>query len=392
MNIIKDNLRQLGLIIVLIALTMLFQVLTGGTFLAPANIVNLILQNSFILVLAIGMTFVIVTGRIDLSVGSVAAVAGALAGRLLIDMNVPVLLAIVIVLAFGALIGAFQGFWIAYKNIPFFVVTLAGMLMFRGLTMIVLDGRMIGPFPTGFQMMAAGFLPSATVLEGINLTTVIVCAGLAFVYAGLEIRSRQTSIRLGVTPMPMYLLAIKLFAVVGAITLFGYWFAVSNGIPNVLVVLFILVLAYSFVANRTILGRHIYATGSNPKTAELSGIKTRRIVFWVYVNMGLLASLAGMIFAARINVAMPRAGDGFELQAIAAAFIGGASPYGGVGKVGGAIVGAMVVGVLNNGMGILGVSVDMQLVVTGLVLLAAVIFDIFTKSRKAKMETVVSKA
>jgi len=373
------------MVIALVAIAVFFQVMTGGVIFRPANITNLILQNSYILILAVGMTLVIVTGRIDLSVGSIAALAGALSGVFIINMGWPVWLTILAVLAMGALCGAWQGFWIAYRGVPFFVVTLAGMLLFRGVTMILLDGRMIGPFPTSFQMMAAGFVPDwLGDGVGFNSTAVILATLISLAFVAVEVRKRAASKKYGVDTLPIPFFVGKLALVVAAISLFGYWFGASNGIPNIMVLLGLLILLYSYMANRTITGRHLYATGGNPDTAQLSGIKVKRIVFWVYVNMGILGALAGLVFTARLNSAMPRAGTGFELQAIAAAFIGGASPYGGVGKVTGAIVGAMVVGIIGNGMSILGISVDIQQVVTGLVLLAAVILDVFVKSRAEK--------
>jgi len=384
LSYIKENARQYGLVIALVVIATTFQLLTGGVIFQPANITTLILQNSYILILAVGMTLVIVTGRIDLSVGSVAAFAGALAGVLIVQMNWPVWLTIIIVLIVGALIGAWHGFWIAYASVPFFVVTLAGMMIFRGATMLILDGLFVGPFPTSFQMMSAGFIPDMFGGDAFNIMAVAVCAVIALAFIIMELRKRSVSRRYEVEPEPVLFFIVKIVVMVGSIALFAYWFGASNGIPNILVVLGVLIVAYSYMANRTIMGRHIYATGGNPKAAELSGIKIKGVVFWVYVNMGMLAALAGMVFTARLNSAMPRAGVGFELQAIAAAFIGGASPYGGVGKVSGAIIGAMIVGIINNGMNIMGVSVDMQQVVTGLVLLIAVIFDVYTRNRVAK--------
>jgi len=384
MSIIRGNLRQYGLIMALIAISVFFHFLTDGVIFMPANITNLILQNSYILILAIGMTLVIVTGKIDLSVGSICALAGAVSGIFIIEMGLPVWLTIAAVLAMGALVGAWHGYWIAYRNIPFFVVTLAGMLVFRGLTMIILDGRMRGPFPQSFQMMAAGFVPDVFGGENFNITAVVVCIIIAAVFVGLEIRRRFVSIKYKVEILPLPFFITKIVLVCGAIGLFGYWFGASNGIPNVAVLLGVLIIIYSYFTGKTMMGRHLYATGSNASASALSGIKTKRVVFWVYVSMGVLAALAGLVFTARLNAAMPRAGTGFELQAIAAAFIGGASPYGGVGKVSGAIIGAMIIGVLTNGMSILGIGVDMQQIVTGGVLLVAVIFDVFTKSKSTK--------
>jgi putative multiple sugar transport system permease protein len=385
MSIIRENIRQYAIFSALIIVAVAFQFLTNGVVFLPTNITNLFLQNGDILILAIGMTMVIVTGRIDLSVGSIMGVSGAIAGVLIISQRWPVWLVILIVLTTGFLIGAFQGYWIAYRKIPFFVVTLSGMMMYRGLTMLILDGRMLSPFPTSFQMMSAGFVPDfvSDIVGGsdINLTAVFICALIAILIIIANIRNRRISNKYGVEKLPIAFFVIKLIFVTGIFGLFAYWFGASNGIPNVLVVLSILVLIYSYIANKTILGRHIYATGSNAKASELSGIKTKKIVFWVYVNMAVLASLAGMVFAARLNAANPRVGEGAELQAIAAAFIGGASPAGGVGKVSGAIAGAMLVGIMNNGMSIMGVSISDRQVVTGFLLLAAVIFDVLMKNR-----------
>ncbi|MCL2662738.1 MAG: sugar ABC transporter permease [Oscillospiraceae bacterium] len=385
MNIIKDNLRQYGLLIALVGIAIFFQVRTGGVIFLPNNITNLILQNSYILILAIGMTLVIVTGRIDLSVGSVVAFSGALSGVFIVEMGWPVWVAILICLVAGAVIGAFHGFLIAYINIPFFVVTLAGMLGFRGLTMIILDGRMIGPFPAQFQMMAAGFVPDFFNGSNFNITAVAVCALLCVLYIFSALRKRRIALKYGVTAMPIPFLIASIIIVTAAIALFGYWFGAANGIPNIVVLLGVLILIYTFLTNRTMMGRHIYACGSNAKASELSGVKTKQVVFWVYVSMGVLAALAGLVFTARLNAAMPRAGTGFELQAIAAAFIGGASPSGGVGKVTGAIIGAMVVGIITNGMSILGISLPAQQMVTGMVLLAAVIFDVVSKNNVLKL-------
>jgi len=384
LSYIKENAKQYGLVIALIVIAVFFQVLTNGVIFQPANITNLILQNSYILILAVGMTLVIVTGRIDLSVGSIAAFSGAFAGVLIVQMGLPVWLSIIASLLVGGLAGAWHGFWIAYRGVPFFVVTLAGMLIFRGATMIILDGLFVGPFPTSFQMMSAGFIPDIFGGDSFNIMAVAICAVIALALIVIELRKRGISRKYGIVAEPFAFFLVKLVLILGAIGLFAYWFGASNGIPNILVVLGVLIVVYSYMSNRTIVGRHIYATGGSPKTAELSGIKVKRVVFWVYVNMGILAALAGLVFTARLNSAMPRAGMGFELQAIAAAFIGGASPYGGVGKVSGAIIGAMVVGIISNGMSILGVGVDMQQVITGLVLLLAVIFDVSTRNRVAK--------
>jgi len=327
------------------------------------------------------MILVILTGRVDLSVGSLFAFTGALSGIFIVNWGLPVWLAIPAVLIVGALVGAWNGYWIAYRNIPFFVVTLAGMLIFEGLTMAVLGGRTITGFPDAFINIFAGFVPGGA---GFNITAVAISLFATLVFFVMELRKRRISARFGEEMPPMSFLIVKLVLVGGVINLFGYWLAMARGMPHVLILLAVLTLIYSFITSNTVAGRHIYATGGNPKAAELSGLKTKRVVFWVYVNMGMLAALAGMVFAARATAASPRADAGFELQAIAAAFIGGASPMGGIGKVTWAVIGAMMMGILNNGMRILNMSPGVQLVIIGLVLLLVVAFDVYMKTKGSK--------
>ena len=384
MNIIRSNIRQFGMIIALVIIALLFQFLTDGILFRPANIANLVTQNGYILILAVGMMLVILTGRIDLSVGTLLAFTSALSGILIVNWGWPLWVSIPAILLVGAISGAWNGFWIAYRNIPFFVVTLAGMLIFRGLTMFVLEGRTIANFPPLFHNMSAGFLPDPFGISGFNLTAFLICALVSLLFVALEFRKRIISARYEADVLPVPFLIAKLVLIIGAINLFGYWFAVGRGFPNILLLLGVLIVAYSFLAKNTVIGRHIYATGGSAKAAELNGVKVKRVVFLVYINMGILAALAGMVFAARLNAASPRAEAGFELQAIAAAFIGGASPSGGIGKITGAITGAMVMGILSNGLGHLGMGADIQLAITGLVLLAAVTFDVFTRTKVAK--------
>jgi len=385
MNIIRANIRQFGMIIVLIVVSILFQILTPGTFFNPRNIANLVLQNSYIFILAIGMMFVILTGRIDLSVGTLLAFTSALSGLLMIQWGLSMWVAIPAILLLGALLGAWNGYWIAYQNIPFFVVTLAAMLIYRGLTMLTLEGGTLSGFPPVFNNFAAGFIPDIFGGAGnLNITAIIICALVSVVLIIIELRRRVVTRKYGAAVSPIPFLIVKLALLVGAVNLFGFLFAQHRGVPIILVLLGFLIIVYSFVANNTVLGRQIYATGGNAKAAELTGIKTKRVVFWVYVNMGMLAALAGMVFAARLNAASPRAEAGFELQAIAACFIGGAAPTGGIGKITGAIIGALLMGVLSNGLGLLGMGADIQLGITGLVVLAAVTFDVFTRTKVAK--------
>lgn len=382
-EIFKKNIRQYGMIIALIFISIFFQILTDGILLKPLNVTNLILQNSYILVLAIGMVLVIITGHIDLSVGSVAAFIGALSAIMMVDMQMNPVLAVILSLLMGALVGAWQGFWVAYIKIPAFIVTLAGMLLFRGLTMIVLNGQSIAPFPKSFQKISSGFIPDLSGGSSLNVLTLIVGVVLSLLVVYQEFRNRKISVKYGFEPSSVWLSVAKAAALVIVINLFTMVLAQYNGIPNILVILLVLIVIYSFVMNHMTMGRHIYALGGNEKAASLSGVKTKRVTFWVFVNMGVLAALSGLVFAARLNSATPKAGTNFELDAIAACFIGGASASGGIGTVVGAIIGGLVMGVMNNGMSLVGLGVDWQQGIKGLVLLLAVGFDIYNKSKTA---------
>jgi putative multiple sugar transport system permease protein len=377
----RDHVRQYGMLIALIAITLFFQVVTNGTLLQPLNITNLILQNSYIVVMALGMLLVIVAGHIDLSVGSVAAFTGAVAAVMMVEYEIHPILAILACLLIGAAIGAVQGFWVAYMKIPAFIVTLAGMLVFRGLTLVFLQGQSIGPFPVGFQRLSSGFIPDIFGATGPHITTLLLGAVLSAVLVYLDVRARnnQRKFNFPVTPFPLFIL--KNLATITAIMALCYLMASYKGLPNVLIALFVLIAFYTFVTNRTVIGRRIYALGGNEKAAKLSGVHTSRLTFYTFINMGVLAALAGMIFAARLNSATPKAGTGFELDVIAAAFIGGASASGGVGTVIGAVIGAFVMGVMNNGMSIVGIGVDWQQAIKGLVLLFAVFFDVYNKNK-----------
>ncbi|QDH20156.1 multiple monosaccharide ABC transporter permease [Saccharibacillus brassicae] len=380
-KLFKNNVRQYGMIIALVVIMILFTALTGGLLVKPINITNLILQNSYILVLAIGMVLVIITGHIDLSVGSVAAFVGALSAIMMVDWGLPAWIAVIASLAAGALIGAWQGFWVAYVKIPAFIVTLAGMLLFRGLTMIVLEGQSISPFPDGFTKISSGFVPN---LADTATNLVAILAGIVFTVLFIlnELRGRREQARYKFEVSSNGLFVLKLAVIAIVINAFTFMLASYAGIPNILVLLFVLVLAYSFMMSKTVMGRHIYALGGNEKAAGLSGVKTKKVTFWVFVNMGVLAAVSGLIFAARLDAATPRAGTNFELDAIAACFIGGASAAGGIGTVFGAIIGGLVMGVLNNGMSLIGLGIDWQQGIKGLVLLLAVAFDIYNKNKR----------
>lgn len=380
-KILRENMRQYGMLVALIAIMIFFQFMTDGTLMKPVNLTNLILQNSYIVIMAIGMLLVIVAGHIDLSVGSVVAFVGASAAVMMVNYEMNFVLTFIISLVLGAFIGAAQGYFVAYQKIPSFIVTLAGMLVFRGLTLALLEGQSVGPFPPGFQKLSTGFIPDLFGNEALNLTALLLGAIVSAVLIYLDFRTRrkQQEYRIKVSPMAVFILKNVILA--GAIMYLSYLMASFKGLPNVLIVLFVLILAYTFVTNQTTIGRRIYAIGGNEKAAKLSGVNTERLTFATFVNLGVLAALAGMVFAARLNVATPKAGNAFELDVIAACFIGGASMSGGVGTIIGAVIGAFVMGVMNNGMSILGIGIEWQQVIKGLVLLAAVFFDVYNKNK-----------
>jgi putative multiple sugar transport system permease protein len=378
---IRHNLREYGMLMSLLAIMLLFQVLTEGTLFQPLNLTNLVLQNSYIVIMALGMLLVIVAGHIDLSVGSVCGFIGALAAVLMVSLGWHWLFASLACLAAGALIGAAQGWLVAYPRIPSFIVTLGGMLVFKGLCLALLQGQSIGPFPETFQGLSSGFLPELSAAEGLRATSLVIGLAAAVALGAASLRGRAQRLHHGMETEPLGLFAGKTLLFVAAITLFTWLLASYKGLPNVLVVMAVLIVAYDFVTRRTTAGRRIYALGGNEKAARLSGIKTERLTLLAFVNMGMLAALAGLVFAARLNTATPKAGLGFELDVIAACFIGGASATGGVGKVTGAVIGAFIMGVMNNGMSILGVGIDYQQVIKGLVLLAAVYVDVYNRNK-----------
>jgi putative multiple sugar transport system permease protein len=370
-----------GIFLALIAVIVLFEILTGGILLRPQNVSNLIVQNGYILILAIGMVMVIVAGHIDLSVGSVAAFIGACSAVFAVKMELPWWLAILLSLLVGAVVGAWQGFWIAFVRIPAFIVTLAGMLIFRGLALVVLAGENIGSFPDQYRAIGNGFLTNVFGAYQVDPLTMGLGAIGAIGLIVSQIATRRGRQSYGQEVEPIIWFVVKLVLVSAAITAFAYALATFKGVPFTLIILAILVLIYGIVTKRSVFGRHIYAIGGNRLAAELSGVKTRQVDFLIFVNMGVLAALAGLVFTARLNLAGPEAGVGFELEAISAAFIGGAAVQGGVGTIGGAIIGGLIIGVLNNGMSIIGLGIEWQEAVKGFVLLLAVAFDVYNKRR-----------
>jgi putative multiple sugar transport system permease protein len=379
---LTGQLRQIGLFIALIVIVIFFQVTTNGITLAPINVTNLVVQNSYILILAIGMVMVIIAGHIDLSVGSVVAFTGAMAGVMITQWHVPWPLAVVLCLVIGALVGAWQGFWIAYFGIPAFIVTLAGMLAFRGAAQIALQNQQISPFPDGFRSLGSGFLPSFG-SSGYEPLTMIIGFAAAAIIVITGFRGRATRRKYQLEDEPFAWFITKMAFTVALVVFVALLLASYNGTPIVLVILGVLVIVYTMVMRSAVFGRHIYAIGGNPLAAQLSGVKTKRVTFLLFVNMGVISALAGVVFTGQLNLASPSAGNGFELDAIAAVFIGGAAVTGGIGTVPGAIVGGLIIGILNNGMSILGVGTEFQSLIKGLVLLAAVAFDVFNKRRAA---------
>lgn len=378
----KIDLRQQSMLIALIAISVLFQILTGGIIFRSVNVSKLIMQNSYVLILAIGMLPCIITGNVDLSVGSMVALVSAISGKLIVEHNVSVIAAVPVVLLIGILAGAFQAYWIAYIRLPAFIVTLAGMLVFRGLTMTILQGKTLAPFPESFSWISAGFLPQyrAGSLDIVSVGLGIICALLL---AFWQIHKRRKAAKFSHKQSRSTGFVVKLVLQCFLTIFSAYWLGTYNGLPCVLIFLIALVLLYRFITSSTVLGRRLYALGGNEKAAKLSGINTNAILFLAYVNMAFLASIAGIVFAARLNAATPTAGNGFELDAIAACYIGGASATGGVGTVVGAVIGGLVMGILNNGMSIMGVGSDWQQTIKGLVLLAAVAFDVISKKKGA---------
>lgn len=379
------DMKQYGMFLALVAIYIIFAVLTGGKNLSPANINNLVMQNGYVVILAVGMLLCVLTGNVDLGVGSVVAVCGSAAGIILVDYKMNMWVAIIAALAIGLLIGAFAGFFIAYLGIPPFVVTLATMLMGRGLTYTMLQAQTKGPLPNDFVFIGAGFLPTMKVPFGegtLDLVSIIVAIIATVLIIASEVKSIATKKKYGFALTPVWQLVIK-----NAVLLFIVWFfffklAQWNGLPFVLLIMFILVAIYAFVTSKTVAGRQIYALGGNRKAAQLSGIDTKKVFFWVYVNMGVLSALAGIVLAARNASATPKAGDGFEMDAIASCYIGGAAVAGGAGTIVGAVVGAFVMGILNNGMSLYGWTTDIQKIVKGAVLLGAVTVDVVSKRKK----------
>lgn len=376
------------MLIALVVITLIFFVLTNHTLLTPNNVSNIINQNAYIIVLACGMLLCIVcSGNIDLSVGRVIGFIAACAAKFMIEAKMPTIPSIILCLLIGIAIGAWQGFWIAYVRIPAFIVTLAGQLTFYGLTMKILQGFTIAGFPSDFQAIFCSFLPDPFhgSIFGIQLNCNVLALLVGIVAAGgvifLQVRNRIVRARKGYTLEPIGVMLVRTIAITGVVLWLFNSLSQAKGVPSVLFTVGIVLLIYAYITGKTVIGRHLYAMGGNVNAARLSGVKTQKMVFLAYVNMGLLAALAGLVYAARLNAASPQAGQGDELYAIASCYIGGASAYGGIGTVGGTLIGALTMGVIKNGMSIMGLGQDIQQIVLGLVLLIAVVIDVVSKQK-----------
>ncbi len=384
-KVVNLDMKQYGMFLALIAIYVIFAVMTGGKNLSPANINNLIMQNGYVVILAIGMLLCVLTGNVDLGVGSTVALTGAAAGIILVDYKMNMWVAILVAILIGLAVGMFAGFFIAYLGIPPFVVTLATMLMGRGLTYTLLKAQTKGPLPDDYIYIGAGFLPTIKVnFAGgtLDLVCIIVAviASIALILA--EVKSIATKKKYNFATNPRWQVILKLAVMLLIIWFFFYKLARYNGLPFVLVIMVLLIALYAFITSKTVAGRQIYALGGNRKAANLSGIDTNKVFFWVYTNMGILSAVAGVVLTARNAASTPKAGDGFEMDAISSFFIVGAAVAGGAGTILGAVVGAFIMGILNNGMSLYGWSTDIQKIVKGAVLLGAVTVDVLSKRKK----------
>ena len=384
MQVVLSTLKKNSMLIALIVVLIIFGFSTGGTILVPRNVSNLIFQNAYVAILAVGMLLCILTGgNIDLSVGSTVCLVGAFAGELMIVRKMPVLPSILICLFVGLLIGVWHGIWIAYIGVPPFIATLAGQLIFRGSSLIVLNGLTLAPFPDEFQRLATGHIPDFFKIDGLDLNVTFLGLGVlaALVFLAIRISGRIRKIRKGYAPGGAIYFYINTGVLAAIIVFVSFWLALYEGMPTVMVTLIIVVLIYAILTSMTVPGRYLYALGGNPKAARMSGIDTKKVMFFAYANMSFLAGVAGLVFATRLNSANPTAGQNFELDAIASCFIGGASAYGGIGTVSGVLIGAAFMGIMNNGMNFMGFQTAAQQVVKGMVLLLAVGFDVLSKRK-----------
>lgn len=383
---LMNGVKKYTMIIVLVLVTLFFTWQTGGKILLPQNVSNLISQNAYVFVLATGMLLCILTGgNIDLSVGSVVCFAGAVGATLMESKGMNPVAASIMMLLIGLLIGAWQAFWIAYVHVPPFITTLSGMLVFRGLSNVVLNGLTVSLTNAGFVKVFGGgaecYIPDFFGGNGFNVTCMLVGVIACVIYVLVQIKNRMNRAKKGYEMEALSAMVVRTVIICAVILVFMFRLAQYKGIPTALCWVAGVVLIYGYITSKTTTGRYFYAVGGNEKATKLSGINTNKVYFIAYANMGFLAALAGMLTIARMTSAQPTYGQNYEMDAIGACFVGGASAYGGVGTVPGVIVGAVLMGVINLGMSIMGVDANYQKVVKGLVLLAAVIFDVVTKKQ-----------
>ena len=383
---VTDILKKYTMVIALIVVMIFFQIKTGGSILLPQNINNLISQNAYVFVLSAGMLLCILTGgNIDLACGSVVCFVGGI-GAVIMDKNINVWVAVAVMLIGGLLVGAWQGFWIAYVKVPPFIATLAGMYAFRGLANVVLQGFTVGIRNTTFLNVFGGgsdcYIPDFLHGNGINLTCMLLGIIICVVYVVVVIKKRISAKVKGYSIPPVYSDIIKMVLICAAVLWFFYKLAMYKGIPTSLIWIGVVLLAYAYITGNTTMGRYLYAVGGNEKATRLSGVDSRKVYLFAYLNMGLMSGLAGILTVARATQAQPTFGQGYEMDAIAACFIGGASAYGGEGNVFGIVIGALLMGVINMGMSIMGIEANYQKVVKGLVVLIAIIFDVMSNRKK----------
>ncbi|MCL2322497.1 MAG: sugar ABC transporter permease [Oscillospiraceae bacterium] len=376
-----DILKKNSMLFALIVATILFEFLTKGKLLVPQNVTNLLSQNGYVVILAIGMLMCILTGgNIDLSVGSVVCLLGAIAGQFIVTYKANIFLSMIICIIAGIIIGAWHGYWIAYIRIPAFIVTLSGMLLWRGVALKVLNGLTISPFPTNYLSLFNNFIPNFSNSK-LNVTSILIGVLLSLIYIFIQIINRNSKVKKGYKTESFISMVVKSALIIAFIVAASINLANYKGIPVILIILAVIAGVYTYYTTKTVPGRYLYAMGGNEKAARLSGINTNRVLFLSYVNMGFLCAIAALVCVARFNSAAPTAGTNYELDAIGACFIGGASAYGGIGTVGGTVIGAIFMGVLNNGMSIMGADSNDQRIIKGLVLLAAVAFDVLSKKK-----------
>ncbi len=383
---IKDVLKKYTMVFALIAVLIFFHIITGGKMLLPQNINNLISQNAYVFVLAAGMLLCILTGgNIDLACGSVVCFVGGI-GAVMMDKNISWVFAVIVMLIGGLLVGAWQGYWIAYIKVPPFIATLAGMYAFRGLSNVVLQGYAVGIRNEAFLKVFGGgadcYIPDLFHGNGINLFCVVTGVALVAIYVILVFRRRIAAKAAGYEVVPFVSDAVKMAAIGVAVIWFFLKLAKYKGIPTSLIWIGVVLLIYAYITSNTTMGRYLYAVGGNEKATTLSGIDSRKVYFFAYVNMGLMSGLAGILTVARATQAQPTFGQGYEMDAIAACFIGGASAYGGEGNIFGIVIGALLMGVINMGMSIMGMDANYQKVVKGIVVLVAIVFDVLSNKKK----------